>query len=159
MTTDLDFDPHSLDDLERAWRAAPEPDLDQLVGVHEAEFLGPFWLRHPAPYFMAATGMPNWWGKRFERDGDDPESLSGMNLLGSTGDLRERHPMSARVEDSGVDGRPALVIRYPPSSSWPWRSITDQLRPVGDDVLLLLTVGLPATTTKIAPFIAMRRQG
>ncbi len=68
------------------YRAAGEPSLNLLVGTHRASRLGPFWMRRPATLFLAATGMPGWWGKEF-RSPESPEAttLPGHNLREADG--------------------------------------------------------------------------
>jgi hypothetical protein len=59
---------------------------------------------------------------------------------------------------SRVDGRPALVIRYPPDARWPHRRVTDELRPLDEDTLLGLSFGLPLAPMGGAPFLLHRRE-
>jgi len=153
----LPFDPSDLRAIQVAFREAATPDPSHLAGRHEATFLGPWRLRGTAPWFMAATGMPRWWGKAFEEPDTDGR-LAGANLLRRKGALREVVPMSAGLETSPVDGRTDLVVRYPDSAPWPWRGVTDHFRPIGDGVLLGLSFGIPMTPSAGAPFV-LRRVG
>jgi len=153
----LPFTPTDLGSIQPAFRGAPAPHPAQLAGLHEATFLGPWHLRTTAPLFMAATGMPGWWGKAFDApDGDD--RLAGANVLLRKGVRRNVVPMTAGLETSPVDGLTDMVVRYPPSAPWPWRSVADHLRPVGEGLLLGLTFGLPMTPTSGAPFLLTKRR-
>jgi hypothetical protein len=140
--------------LRRAFRDAPSPELAALVGTHEAEFAG--WLRLGGPLAMRLTGMPGWLGKAFRaRAGAD--MLEGENLLLRRGRLVESIPMTAKIAPSRVDGRPALVITYPPDARWPHRRVTDELRPLDECTLLGLSFGLPLAPRGGAPFVLHRR--
>lgn len=126
---------------------AAEPSLDDLVGRHRAELVGPAWWRgRLAGRALALTGMPGWWGKRFRRVAEDPTRLDGENLLARGDRLEPSFPMQARIAPSRLDGRPALVVRYPRPAPWTWRMVTDELRPGGDGVLaglMFTAVGVP----------------
>jgi hypothetical protein len=141
--------------LRRAFRTAPAPELAALVGEHEAEFAG--WLRVGGPLAMRLTGMPGWWGKRFRVPAGGGERLEGENLVRRRGRLVESIPMTAQLGPSRVDGRPALVINYPPDARWPHRHVTDELRPLDQRTLLGLSFGLPLAPRGGAPFILHRR--
>jgi hypothetical protein len=147
--------PRSVRELRRTFCDAPAPELRALVGTHEAEFAG--WLRLGGPLAMRLTGMPGWWGKRFRGPAGDGISLEGENLLRRHGHLVEAIPMTARIEASRVDGRPAIVVTYPPDARWPHRRVTDELRPLGEHTLLGLSFGLPLAPRDGAPFILHRR--
>jgi hypothetical protein len=145
----------SVRELQRAFRDAPDPELTALVGTHEAEFAG--WLRLGGPLSMSLTGMHRWWGKRFRVAGAGGDTLEGENLLRRRGRLEESIPMRARIGPSRVDGRPAIVISYPPDARWPHRRVRDELRPLDDHTLLGLSFGLPGAPRRGAPFILHRR--
>jgi hypothetical protein len=145
----------SVRSLQRAFRDAPAPELGALVGNHEARFAG--WLRVGGPLAMRLTGMPGWWGKRFRTPAGDDDLLEGENLLLRGGRLVESIPMRARIGSSRVDGRPALLISYPPDARWPHRRVNDELRPLDEGTLLGLSFGLPLAPRGGAPFILHRR--
>ncbi|MCX2715357.1 hypothetical protein [Mycolicibacterium sp. J2] len=150
MTDDVLAGTASLADIAAAFRAARDPDIAMLSGRHRATLLGPAWLR--------LTGMPNWYGKSFQSSSHDG-ILDGVNLLRRNGEIQESIPMTAFVEVSPYDDRPALVVRYPASARLPWRNATDHLRPLGYDVLLGRTFGIPATPRGGAPFLLRRIAG
>ena len=155
--TALGFDTRSLKMVHAAWREAPSGDLTMLVGEHRAEFIGPSWLRLSAPRLLAGAGLRGWHGKAFhEPASDSPDRLSGANLLRRRSGMVRSGDMCASIEESEIDGRPAIVVRYAEDSRWPWPGVTDHFRPVGEDVLLGLTRGLPMSPRGGAPFLVHR---
>jgi hypothetical protein len=142
--------------LQRAFREAPAPELGALVGRHEAKFAG--WLRVGGPLSMSLTGMHGWWGKQFRAPAGGGDSLEGENLVRREGRLVESIPMRAQIAPSRVDGRPALVISYPPDAHWPHCRVKDELRPLNEDTLLGLSFGLPLAPRAGAPFLLQRRE-
>ena len=149
--------PGSIGELRRLFRGGAAPALADLVGRHEAQFVGPWWLRLAAPPGVALFGLRGWFGKEFAAAPPDATTLAGVNLLRRDGTLVPTLPMRARLASSRVDGRPALVVGYPPDARWPWPRVVDELRLVADDAMLGLTfgplVGLPGG----APFLLLRR--
>lgn len=144
----------SLRELRDAFTAAPVPSLDLLVGFRPAQFAGPRWLRAAGRPLMTTTGMPGWVGKRFRRT-DDPAALVGENLVRRRGqaELQASVPMRATIEPATLDGRAALVVRYPPGAPWPWRGVRDELRSLPDGRLIGLTYGIPGAPPKGTPFL------
>ena len=57
-------------------------------------------------------------------------------------------PLTATLE--GGD----LVVHYPTDARWPWRHVTDRLRPLNETTLIGLTYGLPLTAA--LPFLLHR---
>lgn len=155
MTDNVLAGTSSLTDIASAFHAARDPDVAMLSGDHHAELLGPVWLRVTGRALMSVTGMPRWYGKSFGAPSPDGV-VSGANLLQRNGGIERSIPMTASVELSPFDGRPALVVRYPTSARWPWRGVADHLRPLGDDVLLGLTFGIPGSPGGGAPFLLRR---
>jgi hypothetical protein len=151
-------DKRSLRALHRAFREAPTPELARLIGSHEAEFVGPAWLRLPSPLTMRLTGMPGWCGKAFRTPAEGGDSLEGENLLRRRGQLVPSIPMSAELAPSRVDGRPALVVSYPPDARWPWRRVNDELRALDERTLLGLTFGIPGAPRGGSPFLLHRME-
>ncbi|HYN55831.1 MAG TPA: hypothetical protein VES03_01415 [Motilibacterales bacterium] len=143
-------------DLREAYGSAPEPTLDDLVGTHEGQIIGPALLRAVIPRALSIGGMPGWCGKRFEMDPGAPEGPAvGVNLLRSKGEVRDSIPMTARVGPSRLDGRPALVISYPPDGPFVWARVIDELRPFGEATLLGLTFEIPRVPLWV-PFLLRR---
>lgn len=145
-----------LKNLHTTFAAAPEPTLEDLLGRHEAEYAGPRWIRAVGPTTMRMTGMAGWWGKEFAV-GTDPLRLEGANLVSRGGVIERSVPMTAQLQPSRVDGRAALVVSYPPDAPFPWRRVNDELRVVGDGILLGLTWGIPLGPAGGTPFVLHRR--
>lgn len=142
----MSIDMGSLTDLRQAFHDAPDATLDLLVGEHRAELVGPWYIRKSAPGFLAATGMADWCGKRFDPPVDGV--LHGCNLARRNGELQDSIPLTATLE--GGD----LVVHYPADARWPWRHVTDRLRPLNETTLIGLTYGLPLTAA--LPFLLHR---
>ncbi len=135
----------SLSALWEEFDTAATPDLGRVPGEHRSEFVGPLWLRLPAPIFLAVRGMPFWAGKRFEPPVGGV--AHGVNVLRVRGFTKDALPVTATLE--GRD----LVIRYPPSAAWPWPGVVDRLRARDERTLLGMTFGLPLMPPRGAPFL------
>jgi hypothetical protein len=146
----------SVPALRRAFNEAPAPELADLIGRYEATFAG--WLRVGGALAMGLTGMAGWWGKQFRAPAHGEDSLEGENLLRRRGQLVESIPMRAHIGPSRIDGRPALVVKYPADARWPHNRVTDELRPLDDETLLGLSFGLPLAPRDGAPFLLRRRR-
>ena len=109
------------------------PTLEQLLGTHQAAFVGPAWLRTIAPQGLVLGGLGGWWGKRFETDG------SGMNIILRGGKLETVLPVKLAFQPSKVDAKPTVCVTYPADSRWPWPHVLDELRVLGPGCLLGLT--------------------
>src|SRR5512134_3459734 len=94
----------SARELQQAFREAPEPGLGALVGLHEAEYAGPAWMRRAGPLTMRLMKMPGWWGKAFRAPVGGADELEGENVLRRGGNLESSIPMRARIAPSRVDG-------------------------------------------------------
>lgn len=161
----------SMSALREAFRNAAEPTLADLVGTHEGEFIGPAWLRAAGPVMTRLGRMQGWCGKRFAPiedsldeggpDGGRPDGgrqahLVGVNLVRSGGQVSDSVPITAAIGPSRLDRRPALIVGYPVDAPFPWPRVTDELRPLGDGVLLGMTFGIPASPPNGAPFLLRR---
>lgn len=157
MNSSRQFQPNgSLSSLVEAFLNAAPPKLSMLIGDHKGEFAGPLWVRGPAPLLCALTGMRGWCGKTFKEVG--PDTLSGFNLVRAGSGVANSIPISARIAAARLDGRSALLVEYPSDAPFPWCRVTDELRPVGNGILLGLTYGIPGTPSEGAPFILRRIQ-
>ncbi|MCU0268977.1 MAG: GMC oxidoreductase [Acidimicrobiales bacterium] len=142
----------------RRYAALPAPVLDDLVGTHEAAFVGPTVLRRIASPGLGLVGLPRWFGKRFEPPTEGDE-LRGVNLLRPVegrraGDLVASMPMTARLEPSWHDGFTCLAVHYGPRERLPWRRVRDEFRRLDADTLLGMTfVDLPGVRRRGTPFI------
>ena len=66
----MSIDPGTVDmgstrALQEAFRSAPAPTVDDLVGSHRGEYVGALWLRTAGPVITRLGRMPGWYGKRF----------------------------------------------------------------------------------------------
>ena len=91
-------------------------------GDYDSALAGPLWLRSIGPPGLALLGLPGWCGKRFLAAGE------GINLLKGRKGIRPALPFRWEHGPSAIDGREALLIRYPADARWPWPGVTDELR-------------------------------
>ena len=120
-------------------------------GAWRAVFIGPWWLRLSAAPAIALSGMPGWFGKRFET----PESA--VNLLRSDQGLREVLSMRCEEQPSWYDARPCVALIYASNARLPWRWVRDELRQLDDDHWLCMTyVDLPLLRRLGSPFMLER---
>ena len=134
-----------LQELWDEFEGCQAPALDTVAGQWRSQFIGPLWLRLPAPVFLAVRGMPFWAGKRFDEPVDGV--AHGVNLLQVRGFRKDSLAITATNE--GRD----LVVRYPADAPWPWPGVVDRLRARDADTLLGMTFGLPLMPPKGAPFL------
>jgi len=117
-------------------------------GIWRAVFIGPWWLRLSAAPCIALSGMPGWFGKRFET----PETA--VNLLRSGKGLREVLSMRCSEQPSWHDGRPCAALAYGSKARVPWRWVRDELRQLDEDRWLCMTyVDLPLLRGQGCPFM------
>ena len=127
--------------LQQAFHDTGAPALSSLQGRYEATLAGPTWFRGPALMVVHRTGMPGWWGKEFALD-DSGTALEGRNLVRVGDALHASLPMHAVLGSSRIDRRPALVLTYGSTAPLPWRRVTDEVRPLGNGILIGLSFGL-----------------
>ena len=144
----------SMRALREAFRSAPEPTLDDLVGAHEGEFGGPRVLTALLPTGLRLLGMQGWYGKRFERV-PGADHAAGFNLVLRTGQVRDSIALTARLGPSRVDGRPALVVAYPADAPFPWAMVIDEVRRLDDHTLIALNFAIPRIPLGL-PFVLRR---
>jgi hypothetical protein len=145
----------SLFTLATAFSRARDPELADLLGTHDGSFAGPWWLRWAAPITVNLTGMAGWCGKALRPSGAD--TLVGENRSrGADGTVSASIPITARLGIARLDQRPAIIVDYPHTAPWPWRHVTDELRPLDGHTLLGLTYGIPATPPAGVPFLLHR---
>ncbi len=107
------------------------PTIAALEGYHQAEFVGPRWLRRLAGPGLRLGGLNGWWGKLFDIHGQ------GSNLVQDTGGLHPALPVTAYSRPSCIDDKPCLMVVYPADARWPWPRITDELRWLEEEKTLL----------------------
>lgn len=157
MTTYAELDLRSLTTITEAFRSAPSPVLEALVGEHEGKTIGPVWLTSLGPATLWLTGMGGWCGKAFQPLPEGGDQIVGTNLVRRRGTIRPSIPITARIASSRVDGRPAIRVDYPATARFPWRRVTDELRPLEEGVLLGLTWGIPGGPASGTPFVLRQR--
>jgi cholesterol oxidase len=150
------LDLHSLADLRAAYRAAPDQQLELLVGDHVSEFVGPTWLRLAAPWGMRVGRMAGWCGKRFDGDDDGDGVLQGVNRVLRDGVRVDAIPITARIEPSLMDGRPTIAVAYPADAPFPWPRVRDELRALESGTLLGMTFHMPLAPPGGTPFLLHR---
>jgi len=150
VSTDHEL-PTDLAGLARLWSVLPATTPGELEGDHRARFLGPRWLRAVAPRGIGLVGLPGWWGKRFDADG------VGTNLVDDG--ARTHLAMRARVEPSVLDGRPVMLVSYPPDAPLPWRRVRDEFRTLPDGRLLGMSCVPTGPLTQGLPFLLERPAG
>jgi hypothetical protein len=150
------LDLHSLSALRAAFRAAPEPTLDLLVGDHRAEFVGPRWLRLAGGPTMSVGRMHGWCGKRFDPDDDGDGVIVGANRVRRGDAVADSVPITARIEPSRIDEGAAIVVSYPASAPFPWPRVRDEFRALVDGTLLGMTFGIPLAPAGGVPFLLRR---
>ncbi len=143
---------HSLSWFRALFETLSSPALASVAGVHQAEFVGPFWLRAIAGPGLYPLGLGGWWGKRFDDQGQ------GFNIVRRKGDLVLTMPVQLREQRSQIDGELSLVVVYPPTSRFPWPSVIDELRQIGDSRMLGMTLVNRDSLSKLAlPFLLHHR--
>lgn len=156
MTTAL---PTSLGALRGLFTQAGAPTALPAAGDYLVDFIGPAPLKVVAPRAIALGGMPGWRGKRFaangtavnlvDDDNDDNDDEAGAH--------REILPMRVTLENSWLDGRPAIVCSYGTDGPVPWRWVRDEFRMLDDRRLLGLTfAGGPWSKAAAAPLLLTR---
>jgi hypothetical protein len=118
----------------RLFRGLSAPALGALTGDFEASFVGPAWFRSLSRAGVSMGGLPGWFGKRFDGEGQ------GMNLLRRDGALATVMPMEVRLEASRLDGAPVAAVHYALGTRLPWPYVIDELRVWEGSTLLGMTL-------------------
>ncbi|UCF28789.1 MAG: hypothetical protein JSW42_03640 [Chloroflexota bacterium] len=130
------------------------PDSDILRGFFKGDFVGPAWLRSLAGPLLLITGLGGWWGKEFDTEG------GAINLVWRKGKFSYRFPMRLSRQDSYIDQRSGLALRYAASNPYPWPWIVDELRSIRSDLVLGMTVATLGPLKRLPlPFILQPREG
>lgn len=125
----------------RLFADLPSPTQASSKGTWQAAFVGPAWLRWLAPRGLAMLHFSGWWGKELSGDG------TGINYFERAGKMQQAFPMQVTESTSLIDGKACLVVHYSLQELFPWRFIQDELRQLGVNSLLGMTIinkpGLP----------------
>jgi hypothetical protein len=129
------------------------PGAESLHGLYQGVFVGPAWIRRLAVPLLAATGLGGWWGKEFDPDGN------AINLVWRKGQIEHRFPMQLVEQVSYIDHKPGLALSYAPSNPFPWPWIVDELRHIGNGMLLGMTIGIIDPMRRLPlPFVLQPRE-
>ena len=129
------------------------PTIAGCLGIYQAEFVGPAWLRKIAGPGLWPLGLGGWWGKQFDGWGQ------GTNIVKRKNELSPFMPIEARQMPSLIDGRPALTVIYPPDSRFPWPWVIDELRHFDERSLLGMTMIKVSPLHNLAlPFLLHHRR-
>lgn len=129
------------------------PDMATLPGFYRAAFAGPAWLRAIAPRGLALIHLRGWWGKEIRRD------CTGANLVERAGRVQRSLPVQVSAGPSILDGMPAVAVRYPAGSPFPWPHVVDELRQFDEMTLLGMTIVDAGILRRLAlPFLLHRAE-
>ncbi|MBJ7348714.1 MAG: hypothetical protein JHC87_09115, partial [Thermoleophilaceae bacterium] len=91
--------------LVKAFRDLPAPaSAAAAIGEYRSAYIGPAFIRVPAPLIMKAARFGGWHGKVFRANAGDDQVLDGMNMFGDVAARNERFPMTASIGPSSIDG-------------------------------------------------------
>lgn len=124
----------SLSSFQELFHTLAIPNISALSGTYRGDFVGPGWVRALAGPALIVGGLPGWWGKWFDGAGQ------GTNLLQRGGSMQRAVPICLEIRPSLVDSRSGVTVVYPGSSPWPLPLIVDELRLLGDEALLGMTM-------------------
>jgi hypothetical protein len=110
------------------------PAVADLCGVYSGQFVGPRWVRLLAGPTLRLGGLPGWWGKSLDGEGQ------GTNLLMKRGELVHAVPITLQQVPSRIDDQMSLTVFYPPRASFPLPWVIDELRHLTADTALGMTM-------------------
>ena len=111
---------------------APQPG--SLRGLYRGYFVGPAWFRKLARPLLTITGMGDWRGKFIDSQGKI------LNLVQNGEVLVSKLPMELVEQDSLIDGKPGVTLRYEASNPLPWPWVIDEMRRIQADWVLGMTI-------------------
>ena len=149
-----------LKQFRNLFASLPIPDPASMPGVYRAAFVGPAWLRSSAGPALALSGLGGWWGKEFTAD------KTAINIVVHNGVFHPKlelglfhklFPMELVTARSFIDGQNGLSLHYLPGNPFPWMYVVDELRRLGQDSLLGLTIAnSPGLRGLAFPFILQK---
>lgn len=127
----------STNSYKTIFRQLEAPSAESLLGTHRGMVIGRKAQRAIARPSLFLTRLGGWWGKQFET------TDQGINLVQRRGRTHTTLPMLLEERRSLLDGKPTLVLVYPPASPWPWPWLIDELRHVDGNTCLGMTIFVP----------------
>jgi hypothetical protein len=138
----------SLLDFPGLFASLEHPARGSLLGLYRGSFVGPGWLRWLAGPLLVVTGLGGWRGKDFDDQGN------AINLVWRNGRYERRFPMHLVEQDSFIDKKPGLALRYDGHNPFPWPLIVDELRSLGPGLVLGMTMVAVGPFKRLAlPFV------
>ena len=110
------------------------PEPASLIGVYQASFVGPAWLRTSADPALALSGLGGWWGKEFFENG------TAINIILKGGIFSNRFSMKLISTPSFIDRQAGLYLHYQPGNPFPWMYVVDEIRQLDQNNLLGMTM-------------------
>ena len=143
----------SLLEFPEMFSSLKPPRADSLSGLYQGIFVGPAWIRSLAGPLLVVTGLGGWWGKEFDLQGN------ALNLVWRKGRIEHRYPMRLVDQESFIDKQPGLALSYAPTNPFPWPWIVDELRHIGNGMLLGMTIAMPGPFQRLPlPFVLQHRE-
>jgi len=129
------------------------PSMDSLSGLYRGAFVGPAWLRWLGGPLLVITRMGKWLGKDIDAEG------RALNLVQTGGGIVQKFPMRLVEQESLIDGKPGLALRYEASNPFPWPWIIDELRSIQPDLVLGMTVTQIGSLARLPlPFVLQSQE-
>jgi hypothetical protein len=129
------------------------PPAGTLRGLYRGFFVGPAWLRQLARPLLVITRMGKWVGKDIDGEG------KAINLVSTRVGIVEKFPMQLVEQESLIDGKPGIALRYSASNPTPWPWIIDELRSIRGDLVLGMTITQIGPLKRLSlPFVLQSRE-
>lgn len=143
----------SLFEFPEYFSSLAAPRAESLQGLYSGSFVGPAWLRRLAGPLLAITRMGNWLGKDFDAEG------RAINLVRTKEGIVQKFPMQLVEQESLIDGKPGLALRYESNNPFPWPWIIDELRSIQHDLVLGMTITQIGPLARLPlPFVLESRE-
>ena len=144
----------SLSKIHQYFADLAPPDRQSLQGIYRGLFVGPGWLTPLWPPTLSITGLGGWWGKDFYAPGE------AVNIVLRKGVYQRRFQMYPVEQNSYLDARPGLALRYRSDTPFPWPKIVDELRRIDSDHILGMTLAEIGPLRRLGfPFVLLKREG
>jgi hypothetical protein len=107
-------------------------DEKSAAGAYRTIILGSPLAKLASKVILPLIGFRNWKGKRLLGNG------KGINIFKRDGQYVDDILMLTAVGESWLDGKPALILTYPPGAPFFTRYLRDELRQLDDNTLIIL---------------------